>query len=221
MQNLANSYHEAGRRDDAIKLREGALLLYRKLLPEAPSTILAMQGLAELYFEAGRRDEAITLREEALSLRRKVSGPEHPDTILALLHLAESCFKAGRQDEAIKLREEALALSRKVFVSEHPETFDAMNEWAWTLATSDSPEIRNGTNALDTAQQLVAATHRGNAEFLDSLAASYAETRQFDKAVSVEKEAIGLLQSHEEKKDYGSRLKLYQANKPCRAEANP
>jgi tetratricopeptide (TPR) repeat protein len=221
MQALAAAYHDAGRRDAALKLREEALTLYRKTIPEYPGTIQAMERLAESYLESGRRDEAVQLQEEALALRRKVSVSEHPNTVLAMLHLAELCFETGRRDQAIKLREEAFTLSGKVFGPERPGAFEAMNEWAWTLATSSSPEIRNGTNAVSTAEQVVAAPHRRNAEFLDSLAAAYAETRQFEKAAAAQKEAIGLLQSEQEKKAYDSRLQLYQANKPCRVPVNP
>jgi len=104
---------------------------------------------------------------------------------------------------------------------EHPDTLKDLNDIAWTSATSDAVEIRNGTNALKFAEEAVAATHRTNAGFLDTLAAAYAETQQFDKAAAVQQEAIGLLQSEHEKKDYASRLQLYQAHKPYRAQRNP
>jgi serine/threonine-protein kinase len=90
-----------------------------------------------------------------------------------------------------------------------------------TPSTSDDPELRNGTNAVHFVEEAVSATHRTNAGFLDTLAAAYAETQQFDKAVAVQQEAIGLLQSEQEKKDYDSRLKLYQAGKPFRLKPNP
>jgi tetratricopeptide (TPR) repeat protein len=198
------------------------LALRRKLLgPEHPATLQAMDDLATSYDEAGRRDEALKLREQVLEYHRKVRGPEHPVTLEAMNSLAASYDEAGRQDEALKLREQVLALRRKLLGPEQPATLQAMNELAWTLATSDSPQIRNGTNALNIADQAVAATHRTNAGFLDTLAAAYAETQQFAKAAAVQQEAIGLLHSEAEKKDYDTRLKLYQANKPCRVPASP
>jgi hypothetical protein len=74
---------------------------------------------------------------------------------------------------------------------------------------------------VNLAEEAVAATHRNNPAFLDTLAAAYAETQQFDKAVAVQQEAIGLLQREAEKKDYASRLQLYQAKKPYRTQAKP
>jgi hypothetical protein len=96
-----------------------------------------------------------------------------------------------------------------------------MNDLAWIQATSEAAEIRNGTNAVLLAEEAVAATHRKNPGFLDTLAASYAETQQFDKAAAVQLEAIGLLQTEQEKKDFDSRLQLYKAHQSYRAKANP
>ena len=135
---------------------------------------------------------------------------------------AESRFEAQRKSGLVPFvgREEELALQRKVRSSEHPATLTVMNDLAWVLATSDAAEIRNGTNAVHLAEEAVAATHRRNPDFLATLAAAYAETHQFDKAVAAQQEAIGLLKSDQEKKDYVSRLKLYQAHKPYRVTAN-
>jgi tetratricopeptide (TPR) repeat protein len=222
MVNLVDSYVQADRRDEALKLGEETFPLARKLLgPEHSITLESMETLAEAYDLAGRRDEALKLQEQALALHRKVNGPEHPDTLSAMHALANSYDGAGRRDESLKLREQLLTLSRKVLAPGHPDTLEAMNELASTLATSDSAEIRNGTNAVHLAEEAVAATHRANAKFLDTLAAAYAETKQFEKAVAVEREALGLAKSEQEKKDCTSHLKLYQANTPFREPPKP
>ena len=93
-----------------------------------------------------------------------------------------------------------------------------LNELAWSLATSADPNLRDGTNAVVLADKAVAATSRKNASYLDTLAAAYAETGQFEKAVTAQQEAIALLQTDEEKTDYQSRLKLYETNAPYRAK---
>jgi tetratricopeptide (TPR) repeat protein len=49
---------------------------------------------------------------------------------------------------------------------------------------------------------------------LDTLAAAYAEAGQYTNAVKVQKEAIALLQNEEQKKDYASRLRLYESGSP-------
>jgi eukaryotic-like serine/threonine-protein kinase len=222
MDNLTLSYSEAGRQDEAIKLGEEVLVLSRKVNGlERSETLNAMHNLANSYDRAGRRDEALKLREQVLALRRTVNSPEHPDTLRAMARLADSYDEAGRSPEALKMFEEVLALRRKVLGPKHPDTLETLNTIAWTWAASNEAEIRNGTRAVNYAEQAVAATHRTNAAFLNTLAAAYAETQQFDKAVAAQQEAIGLLKSQAEKKDYESRLKLYQANKPYRARGSP
>jgi tetratricopeptide (TPR) repeat protein/tRNA A-37 threonylcarbamoyl transferase component Bud32 len=222
MMNLATSYHEVGKFDQAVKLREEILaLISNGFGPEHLYTFTAMNLLANCYDEAGRRDDALKLREKVLALRRKVLSPEHPDTLMTMNDLATSYDETGRHDEALTMREQVLALRRKVLGPEHPDTLTTMNDLAWTLATSNASEIRNGTNAVNLAEEAVAATHRTNAVFLGTLAAAYAETHQFDKAVGVQQEAMGMAKNEPEKKDYSSRLKLYQANKPCRAQDKP
>jgi predicted Zn-dependent protease len=226
---LANFYHKAGRREEALKLREEALPLMRKVLgPEHPDTLQKMADLANSYYVLGHRDEALKLLEEGLAIRRKVNGQEHPDNVWTMEYLAKIYDEADRRDDAIKmqeevlaLREQMLALCRKGRGLEHIDTLNALNAIAWRLAISDAAEIRNGTKAVNYAQEAVAGTHRTNALFLDTLAAAFAETQQFDKAAVVQQEAIGLAQSEQEKKDYASRLQLYQANKPYRVQAKP
>ena len=222
MGTLGNSYDVAGRRDDALKVREELLPLERKVFgPEHPDTVGAMENLANSYDEVGRLDDALKLREQVLALNRKVLGPEHPDTLRAMENLASSYDEVNRRDEALNLREQAVALFRKVLGPEHPDTLAEINEVAWTLATSDVAATRNGTNAVQLAEAVVAATSRKIGAYLDTLAAAYAETRQFDKACAVEREAIARFRTEPPKKEAASRLSQYQANKPYREQSKP
>jgi len=128
----ATSYFFAGRREEALKLREKVLALRRKVLgPEHPDTLWATEYLAISYHDAGRREEALKLREEVLALCRKVLGPQHPDTLRIMHNLALSYSDAGRREEALKLREEVLALRRKVLGPEHRDTLLAMDNLAY------------------------------------------------------------------------------------------
>ncbi|MBI2927182.1 MAG: hypothetical protein HYY24_15930 [Verrucomicrobia bacterium] len=79
--------------------------------------------------------------------------------------------------------------------------------------------MRDGTNAVLFAEKAVAATARTNASSVDTLAAAFAEIGPFGMAVSVQQEAIALLTDEEAKKDYASRLQLYQSNLPYRDHA--
>ena len=73
--------------------------------------------------------------------------------------------------------------------------------------------------AIRLAQQAVAAWPR--AEYLDTLAAAYAETGQFDKAVNEQQRAIEMLRAagdHRRVAGYQSRLDLYRRHQPYREE---
>jgi tetratricopeptide (TPR) repeat protein len=88
------------------------------------------------------------------------------------------------------------------------------NELGWFLATCTNADARDGSAAVGFAENAVLQTNRKNADYLNTLAAAYAEAGDFAKAGIVQKEAMVLLHSEKEKQDFGSRLTLYESNKP-------
>ena len=195
MNNLAISYQEAGRTDEAIKLREEVLTLDRKVLgPEHPDTLAAMDNLAISYSDAGRKDEALKLREEVLTLRRKVNGPEHPDTLKAMANLALSYDDAGRKDEALKLREEVLTLDRKVLGPEHPDTLVAMDNLAISYDDAgrkdEALKLREEVLTLD--RKVLGPEHPDTLLAMDNLALSYSASGRKDEALKLREEVLTL-----------------------------
>jgi len=98
-----------------------------------------------------------------------------------------------------------------------------LNALAWVLATRENSAIRDGSKAVVFAERAVFAAEMFPKKyekhaFLDTLAVAYAEAGQFEKAVSTEQEAIGLLPTEEYKNDYKARLKLFEAKSPYRAQ---
>jgi len=92
----------------------------------------------------------------------------------------------------------------------------AQNDFAWMLATSTNASLRNGSLAVRFAEKAVTATRRSDARFLDTLAAAYAQSEDFEKAVAIQSEAIALLKDATAKQDYTSRLRLYERKTPYR-----
>ena len=82
------------------------------------------------------------------------------------------------------------------------------------LATSPYAEVRNGPEAVQYAGQAAVRSNRKDPEILDTLAAAYAETGEFDQAISVERQAIALLKEAPASRGFALRLELYQATKP-------
>lgn len=86
---------------------------------------------------------------------------------------------------------------------------------AWLLATWVDPAMRDGPRAV--ALTLKAIKRRDLANFHDVLAAAYAETGQFDKAIGEESAAISRVRGKDreiELPGYKERLALYLANMP-------
>jgi trans-2,3-dihydro-3-hydroxyanthranilate isomerase len=72
-----------------------------------------------------------------------------------------------------------------------------------------------------TEGDILAKAHRKHVSYLNTLAAAYAETGQFAKAITTQQEAIALSQNEQERNDLASRLKLYESNSPYREHAKP
>jgi serine/threonine protein kinase/TPR repeat protein len=94
--------------------------------------------------------------------------------------------------------------------------FGQLNALAWLLATCNVTELRDGPSAVTFAAQAVAVADRRDAHLLDTLAAAYAEDGHFDKAVTVQKEAIACLHEAGVREEMEARLKLYESNSPYR-----
>ncbi|MCY4563272.1 MAG: tetratricopeptide repeat protein [Gammaproteobacteria bacterium] len=99
----------------------------------------------------------------------------HTDALLRLLYLLAG---SGREAGAAQWAQRATVTGNA----------RALNGYAWLLATSPIPEIRNGEQALRHAQQAVTLDRK--AAYLDTLAAAYAEMSRFEDAVAVQRQAL-------------------------------
>jgi tetratricopeptide (TPR) repeat protein len=102
-------------------------------------------------------------------------------------NLGVICVRMGRSAEAIEQYKETLRLS--------PQMWGAMNNLAWILASDPDPQIRDGTEAVQLAQQACQLTDNRQAIVLGTLGAAYAEAGRFDDAVKAAKQAEALATS--------------------------
>ncbi len=131
MGNLAVSYFDAGRRDEALKLHEEVLALRRKVLgPDHPETLWSMGSLAISYLDAGRTEEAIQLQEKVHDIRLNVLGPENANTIQAASELSRSYFNDRQFEKGVTIRQEMLAVRKKTLGPNHPDTLRSMDTLA-------------------------------------------------------------------------------------------
>jgi hypothetical protein len=95
------------------------------------------------------------------------------------------------------------------------------NHWAYNncasiMASCSEATYRDGKRAVELATCACELTDWNRSAYLDTLAAAYAETGDFDAAVRWQLRAIEFLSDERQKDNYRRRLVLYQAGKPYR-----
>ncbi len=93
-----------------------------------------------------------------------------------------------------------------------------LNNLAWVLSTSPEDDVRDGKRALELGLRACELTQYAKPHILSTLAAAYAETSQFDKAIEWSKKAVELGEKEENEQLDQLKLELenYQAKKPWR-----
>jgi tetratricopeptide (TPR) repeat protein len=176
---------------------------------EAYSTTLGLQfdhaeshySIANAFRQKGQVDDAILHYRLALGLR--------PDYADAHNNLANAFRQQGRIEEAIREYEAAL--------KSNPGLVPAQNNLAWLLATAADPKLRNGGKAVELAEQAVLATDGHNPIFLHTLAAAYAENRDFTKAIAAANDALEIADANgitSLSESLRSKIALYQSGLP-------
>jgi tetratricopeptide (TPR) repeat protein len=98
-----------------------------------------------------------------------------------------------------------------------PQSMEFKNNLAWLFATCPEPSLRDGARSLMLAKEVTSSSAVPNAAYLDTLAAAYAETGQFDKAVEVTQQALDIATTNGDYKfspDLEHRLRLYKNRMP-------
>jgi hypothetical protein len=167
---------------------------------------------AECYIYLHNREKAFPDLEQCAKLLR---SRNHPAAAL-VTKLAMLCREQKRYEEVEPEFVKVLEFSRRSLSEERPLMLKRL---ARLQATYPAAEFRDGAKAVENATKACELTDWNNADYLDTLAASYAEVGDFDSAVKRQKEAIDLLTedaSAESLSNYESRLNLYQSGKPYR-----
>lgn len=99
----------------------------------------------------------------------------------------------------------------------YPQHPRACNSMAWLLATCPKNEYRDGAKAVELAQNAV--TFSREVDFLDTLAASFAEAGKFKDAMVTQERAINALKDESKTQklaEYKAHLICYQLHRPWR-----
>jgi tetratricopeptide (TPR) repeat protein len=171
---------------------------------ELQPTNAALRRLyASALSQSGKAGEATQQLEAAIRL--------DPLNAAAEFELGELLDRPGSGAQAVPHYARALEIE--------PAMVSALNNLAWILATSKDPALRNGQRAVGLAEQACKLTDWKSPPLLGTLAAAYAETGCFEKAITLAQRAkeeaasIGLdavVKRNEEL------LPLYRSGKPVR-----
>ena len=176
---------------------------YKKALRIKPNYSEAHNNLGTAFLFQGNEKEAVYQYYEALKNNPNYAG--------AYYNLGKVFENHANIEEAIIFYKKALELNA--------EMTQALYHLSWILATHEDGQYRNGKEALKMAEKLCKVTQYQQPLALDALAAAYAETGQFHKAVITERKAIKLALP-DGPEEFISRLKkrleLYQIERPYR-----
>jgi protein O-mannosyl-transferase len=165
-------------------LVDEAIVHCQKAVEIRPNYQLGHNSLGVALLQKGQVDEAIAHFQTVLEINPNQSTHRNVSDALAHLNLGNILLKKGRADEAIAHYEKALEIT--------PRSVLTQNNLAWALATCSDASLRNGSKAVELAQQADQLSGGRNPVILRTLAAAYAETGQFPKAAETAQHALEL-----------------------------
>ena len=169
--------------------------------PNHPTAIMA-RGFVR--YQEGKNAEA------KQDLTKVIDSQDGPTVRFMLGSIARD---DGDYPAAVELLKEALRMNS--------EYVDALNCYAWILATCPTDSLRDGETAVRHATKACELTKSKNFTAVGCLAAAYALQGQFDEAVRLQTDAIDLVEAEEDKESLREMLGLYRSHKPFREEADP
>jgi tetratricopeptide (TPR) repeat protein len=185
---LGETLLSQGKYDQAVEKCQSAL----RLNPTMDSARLV---LGEAFLAKNRAADAVGEFNTVLA--------DDPHNFAAHNCLARTFMSQGRTRDAVAQYHASLATQ-----TNQPIT---LNELAWLLATDPHVEIRRGEEAVQLAERACALTQGQEPVFLGTLAAAYAETGDFQRAVQAGQEAQRLASQQ--------RLNALAENNPALAQS--
>ena len=191
---------------DLIKTGDvaGAKRKLDAVLQRDPTFWPALYVRAQIYSSQGKYDLALKDCNEALRQDRSV--------VEAALLRANINPRLGKYAEAIK--------EYDFLVSLHPRNVTLariLSDRAWFRATCPNASFRNGQQAVKDAKAACSIMIWKDEQMIDTLAAAYAETGDFNSAVQYSSQALAVKGiSPDSTKLFQRHLALFQQRKPIR-----
>lgn len=173
----------------------------RQAIELEPELAGAHEGLGEVKLARRDPETAIVHLEKAISLGRKT-----PHTYRSVAH---AYTMTGQLPKAVTAFEHVVQLQ--------PSDVAALASLANILATCPDPSVRDGQRAVEAARKASDLMSGRRPELLNTLAAAYAESGDFDAAIRTATRALELSsQDPRRSAEIQRRLELYKRRQPFR-----
>jgi len=225
----AVAYQLGGQLDKAIDA-------YRRVIQLQPHHDEAHANLGVLLAGRGQVDQALAHYNESLRIRSD-RAEVHSNLAIALAQKGQIPQAADHLRQALQLKPDypeahnnlaslLIGMGQFAQAADHlrealnidPAQTAALESLAWLYATCPQDNLRNGPEAVRLAQRLCQLTDN-DPSALDTLAAAYAETGQFARAVAAAQQAASAA-VRRGRSDlamaFEARLRLYLAGQPFR-----
>jgi tetratricopeptide (TPR) repeat protein len=187
---------------------------YEKAIPDLthsirllPNDLDAYAARAKAYAKLRDHERAVADAKAAIKLK--------PTTEIYLqrandLHLRATAYNIlGQPELAARDFHEAVRLA--------PDDTGTLDAVAWFLATCPQERVRNGAEAVSFAKKACEISRWIDSNYVDTLAAAYAEAGDFEQATKYEQHSLNDSSlGPQRRKEREERLHLYQLRKPYR-----
>ncbi|MGD0208597.1 MAG: tetratricopeptide repeat protein [Verrucomicrobiota bacterium] len=180
---------------------------YSAALQLNPDDVTIREALALILAQQGETDKALACLQEALKIQPTPGAHAQVAAIRA---------RQGEFTDTVEHYRAALRLQ--------PDSPEVLNNLAWLLATCPDARIRDGAQAVGSAERACKLTNYRQTIMVGTLAAAYAEAGRFDDAISTAQEACALAEKSGEQnlmQKNQELLVLYRAHRPYHEAASP
>jgi Flp pilus assembly protein TadD len=194
--NLGIVYLRQGNVDEAISLLQAAVDL-------RPDNSPAHENLAKALLQKGKVADALTHYRKLLELQ--------PDNIEVHNIVGTVLTQQGRIREGVEEWQKVLAVQS--------DNGNAMSNLAWIFATSPDDSLRDGAKAVQLALEALRISGHRIPIIFRTLAAAYAETGEFSKAIQTAQQGVELANSQGNSglaAELQGNMALYEQRRPLR-----
>ena len=211
--------------------------LFTHALAVTSNNDVAENNLGIVFLRKGKLDEAISLLQAAVDLRPE-NSPAHDNLAKALLQKGQVADALVHYRKLLELQPDNIEVHnivgtvlvqqgrimegvdewQKVLVLQ-ADNGNAMSNLAWVFATSPDETLRDGTRAVQLAEQALRISGGRIPLIFRTLAAAYAESGRFSEAIQTAQRGAELANSHGNPSvaaELQGNIALYQTGQPLR-----